>query len=226
MNYKTFLKILILIILNAISILSMAAQSTEPHLKIMTEKINCTDSGECSLSLGDGYPHILEACDSESALLEWNENKADTYLLTCDCRCTSHDNSGWTVKLQRPPEKTLVQRIELGKVSKIQAMREKPTLINDLINHHPLCSTIDDAMLNASVFISLAKQATNDKSIPYCFSVIYITDKYGILQAEQIKADGKKEKNNTTKETNHKVLRAIADTINKVQSNQIDFNPF
>ena len=141
----------------------------------------CNGSGECILALNHLYPPILEACETDSASLSWNLKRDGAYLLTCDCRCTSHDNSGWLIERRDSREDTVAYRMALGKTFTVRATQEIPASINDRVND-PLCGKINTDALDASVFISLYKYPTNRESASYCFAPLYIVDKHGAWQ--------------------------------------------
>ena len=146
----------------------------EPHALDVEGKAVCNFSGECSMDVGSEGKNILAACEAPRASISWNRKEKGVFLVACDCKCTSHDNTGWLIGGASVTGEREIQRLYLGKEFTVEALGKDPSSISDIMASHPLCEKVDVVKLRESVFVTLLKQPTNNQSAPYCFLPAYI----------------------------------------------------
>lgn len=139
----------------------------------------CNSSGECTLDVSNDLSALVEVCEAPRAALNWNEHRKGALLITCECECTAHENVGWLVLAGKKNSPIKIQRYTLGKTSTVSALLKKPKYISDFMASHPVCEDIEVQKVQASVFVSLAKQPTGDENHPYCFYPIYFIESEG-----------------------------------------------
>ncbi|MGY6086949.1 hypothetical protein ACWWU7_12690 [Stenotrophomonas sp. SM006] len=122
-----------------------------------------------SLRVEERSPVIKQLCKTEKVWLSWNNAVPSATLVTCDCGCTSHDNSGWLVEAQPEVGTFRVHRVSLGKVFSTTEFRRAGARIQDIVSSHPWCSGAKPSMPTNAVFATLVKQPTESGDEPYCF---------------------------------------------------------
>ncbi|MBK0011033.1 hypothetical protein [Stenotrophomonas sp. S41] len=123
-----------------------------------------------SLRIEERSPVIKQVCKTEKVWLSWNSAVPSATLVTCDCSCTSHDNSGWLVEEQPEFDSYRVHRVSLGKVFSPTEFRRAGARIQDIVSSHPWCSSAKPSMPTNAVFVTLVKQPTESGDEPYCFT--------------------------------------------------------
>lgn len=123
-----------------------------------------------SLRVEERSPVIKQLCKTEAVWLSWNSAVPNATLVTCDCSCTSHDNSGWLVEAQPDFDSYRVHRVSLGKVFSPTEFRRAGARIEDIVSSHPWCSVAKPSMPTNAVFATLVKQPTESGDDPYCFT--------------------------------------------------------
>ncbi|WP_155760134.1 hypothetical protein [Stenotrophomonas maltophilia] len=102
--------------------------------------------------------------------MSWNNAVPNATLVTCDCICTSHDNSGWLVETGLKDDVPRVRRVTLGKVSGVAEFNRYGERVPDTFASHPWCSGTKPKMPINAVFATLMKQPTKAGDAPYCFT--------------------------------------------------------
>ncbi|WP_153050305.1 hypothetical protein [Pseudomonas sp. MF4836] len=138
--------------------------------------VACNGSGECSVEITDLSVRLNKACESPRISMSWNKRAENLYLISCDCECTSHDNSGWIVQLDAVDRKPSAKNVPLGRDITIEKLESSSGEIHDIYSSHPMCEPIDRKALRNSIFASLFKQPTTIGANPYCYSVVYIVE--------------------------------------------------
>lgn len=113
---------------------------------------------------------IQKACGTEKVWLSWNNAVPGATLVTCDCDCTSHDNSGWLVETGLEDDVPRVRRVSLGKVSTVAELSRAGGRVPDTFISHPWCSGTKPKVPVNTVFATLAKQPNQHGDTPYCFT--------------------------------------------------------
>jgi hypothetical protein len=151
-------------------------KQTPPKLHPTMNKAVCNTTGECSIDVSDTAKNILLACETPKVSIAWNRARKNSFLIACDCECTSHDNTGWLIDTNIATGKQNIKELHLGKRYTVEALKHTTSNIPDIFNSHPLCEKIDNNTLNNSIFVTLIKQPTNNDAAPYCFSPAYIIE--------------------------------------------------
>lgn len=149
-----------------------------PIFPLVTEGA-CNTSGECSFDISDLSETILLACDAPRASISWNKKQSTSFLIACDCQCTSHDNVGWLIDMSNVVNHKKIQKLQVGKSFTKEALEKQAGNISDLVSSHPLCERVDKDKLIKSIFVSLIKESTKSESQPYCFSPLYVIPSQG-----------------------------------------------
>ncbi|WP_329850895.1 hypothetical protein [Stenotrophomonas pavanii] len=152
------------VLLAAIITLSAPAAGAETHVAAG----GATPQG--SLRVEERSPVIKQLCKTEKVWLSWNKAVPNATLVTCDCSCTSHDNSGWLVEAQPEVDTYRVHRVSLGKVFSPTELRRAGARIQDIVSSHPWCSAARPSVPTNAVFATLVKQPTESGDEPYCFT--------------------------------------------------------
>ncbi|NMX66883.1 hypothetical protein HBO15_05925 [Pseudomonas sp. WS 5111] len=160
----------------------LAVWAQEPHVLDIEGEAVCNFSGECSMDVGSEGKNILAACEAPRASISWNRKEKGVFLIACDCKCTSHDNTGWLIGGASVTGEREIQRLYLGKEFTVEALGKDPSSIFDIMASHPLCEKVDVVKLRESVFVTLLKQPTNNQSAPYCFLPAYIMNYRGSMK--------------------------------------------
>ena len=134
----------------------------------------CNRGGECSVEITALSVKLNKACESPRISMSWNKRAENLYLISCDCECTSHDNSGWIVQLEAVGRKPSAKNVPLGRGVTIEELERSSGKIHDIYSSHPMCEPIDRKTLRNSIFASLFKQPTTIGANSYCYSVVYI----------------------------------------------------
>nr|WP_164082155.1 hypothetical protein [Stenotrophomonas pavanii] len=152
------------VLLAAIITVSAPAAGAETHVAAD----GATPQG--SLRVEERSPVIKQLCKTEKVWLSWNKAVPNATLVTCDCSCTSHDNSGWLVEAQPEVDTYRVHRVSLGKVFSPTELRRAGARIQDIVSSHPWCSAARPSVPTNAVFATLVKQPTESGDEPYCFT--------------------------------------------------------
>jgi len=152
------------VLLAAIIAVSASAADAETHVAAD----GATPQG--SLRVEERSSVIKQLCKTEIVWLSWNNAVPNATLVTCDCSCTSHDNSGWLVEWEPGDDTYRVHRVSLGKVFSPTEFRRAGARIQDIVSSHPWCSGAKPSMPKNAVFATLAKQPTESGDEPYCFT--------------------------------------------------------
>ncbi|MDT3455867.1 hypothetical protein [Stenotrophomonas pavanii] len=152
------------VLLAAIITVSAPAAGAETHVAAG----GATPQG--SLRVEERSPAIKQLCKTEKVWLSWNKAVPNATLVTCDCSCTSHDNSGWLVEAQPEVDTYRVHRVSLGKVFSPTELRRAGARIQDIVSSHPWCSAARPSVPTNAVFATLVKQPTESGDEPYCFT--------------------------------------------------------
>lgn len=139
----------------------------------VNEKDYCNNFGECSRAV-DGAAELLEWCETSSAMIAWNYKRKGAFLVSCDCKCTSHDNVGWIVDRDVRTGEQVVRKLQVGKQSTVESVRRSSGLVSDGFSEYPYCSAINSKSLSGSMFVTLLKEPTGSDVSPYCFYPAYI----------------------------------------------------
>lgn len=151
-------------------------RQTPQKLHSSMSKAVCNTTGECSIDVSDTAKNILLACETPKVSIAWNRARKNSFLIACDCECTSHDNTGWLIDTNIATGKQNIQELYLGKSYTMEALKHTTSKIPDIFDSHPLCEKIDNDALDKSFFLTLIKQPTNNDTEPYCFSPAYIIE--------------------------------------------------
>ena len=132
----------------------------------------CAGSGCAELRLDSDIGFAL--CP-DGALSVARDAASSSTLVICDCRCTSHDNTGWVVLNDGSSGVRSVVPIFPGMMASPEmfSANTSPT-INDLVVGVPMCTPVDRAQLKQSTFITLSKRPSESTEFPYCFDPLYI----------------------------------------------------
>jgi hypothetical protein len=149
-----------------------------------TPEAVCNNQGECSLDLSDVAVDSTELCDAPSAWISWNTKHKGIYFISCECDCTSHDNSGWLVSFNSSPNPPSVQKVTLGKRYTLEKFHKAPSMIVDILAPHLMCEASDPEKWGASIFVSLIKRPTDKLKNPYCFYPAYILFRNGSITVQ------------------------------------------
>lgn len=152
------------VLLAAIITVSAPAAGAETHVAAG----GATPQGR--LRVEERSPVIKQLCKTEKVWLSWNKAVPNATLVTCDCSCTSHDNSGWLVEAQPEVDTYRVHRVSLGKVFSPTELRRAGARIQDIVSSHPWCSAARPSVPTNAVFATLVKQPTESGDEPYCFT--------------------------------------------------------
>ncbi|MBN7838075.1 hypothetical protein J0L40_09935 [Stenotrophomonas maltophilia] len=152
------------VLLAAIITVSAPAAGAETHVAA------CGATPQGSLRVEERSPVIKQLCKTEKVWLSWNKAVPNATLVTCDCSCTSHDNSGWLVEAQPEVDTYRVHRVSLGKVFSPTELRRAGARIQDIVSSHPWCSAARPSVPTNAVFATLVKQPTESGDEPYCFT--------------------------------------------------------
>ncbi|HHA2973690.1 TPA: hypothetical protein ACOFD8_001009 [Stenotrophomonas maltophilia] len=152
------------VLLAAIITVSASAANVEAH--VAADGV----APQGSLRVEGRSPVIKQLCKTETVWLSWNNAVPNATLVTCDCSCTSHDNSGWLVEAQPEDDTYRIHRVSLGKVSSPTEFRRAGVRIQDIFSSHPWCSAVKPSMPTNAVFATLVKQPTESRDEPYCFT--------------------------------------------------------
>lgn len=215
-----FKKIRALIAIIGLVLLSQFALSNErqvvSNISVLTNDAICNASGECTMDISDSAPNILQACDTSKASLQWNSKRSGAFLVTCDCQCTSYDNTGWIIDLKTSINERRVQKIYLGKDFTIESLSQRPHRIYDVFSSNSFCESVGNELLKKSIFVSLMKKPTNRDVDPYCVFPVYIVEDGGYLRARTSSDGGKGEELFSIDESDSLVGVEIINYIKKV----------
>lgn len=150
------------VILAAIIAVSASSPDAEAHMAAGGA------APQGSLRVEERSSVIKQLCRTEKVWLSWNNAVPNATLVTCDCSCTTHDNSGWLVEAQPEDDTYRVHRVSLGKVSSPTEFRRASVRIQDIVSSHPWCSVAKPSMPTNAVFATLVKQPTGSGDEPYC----------------------------------------------------------
>lgn len=216
-----FKKILALIASIGLVLLNQFVLSNErqvvSNISILTNDAICNASGECTMDISDSAPNILQICDTSKAYLQWNSKRSGAFLVTCDCQCTSYDNTGWIIDLKTSINERRVQKVYLGKEFTIERLNSRPHRIYDFFSSHSFCESVGNERLEKSIFVSLMKKPTNRDVDPYCFFPVYIVEDGGYLGARTSRDRGRDEEFLRIDESDFLVGVEIINHINKLQ---------
>ena len=103
------------------------------HVWADAGKLGCDpDSNVCTVASVDNY------CGSgEVAKTRW-DMRSDQYVLSCECNCTSQENSFW---LMNKPDHFSVALVEASKVLTAAEFDKNKTGVSDIFGLVPYCST-------------------------------------------------------------------------------------
>lgn len=159
------------------SLASACAQGAEADpaaLNVETQAVEDCAGSDC-FDPGFGSDVGLALCPEGEIVVESNVASSSS-LVVCDCKCTSHDNTGWIVWTDEASAKQSVVPIYPGKlVSPDTFSASTSPVIRDQLWHVEMCVSVDRAQLDQSDFITLVKRLTNSDDSPYCFDPLYIT---------------------------------------------------
>ena len=182
--YKNMVRTMVVVGFYALScvVFSSSVQAMPSNPALMNEAA-CNSSGECAMDISGMAKNIFLACESSKVSVSWNHRRQGSFLIACDCECTSHDNIGWLVDLPPIAGTKKIQKLYLGKRVTVELLKKAPRRISDIFSSHPLCEKIDTEKLKSSVFVSLIKQPENSEVAPYCFSPVYVIGNKKTLEA-------------------------------------------
>lgn len=130
--------------------------------------------GDCAEPARDGNVDLALCPEGKIAVA--HNAASSSSLVVCDCRCTSHDNTGWIVWTEGPSAAQLAVEIYSGKlVSPDVFSATASPLIRDLLSDVQMCAPIDRAQLGRSDFTTLVKRPSDSVDFPYCFDLLYIS---------------------------------------------------
>lgn len=180
-----------------------------------TPEAVCNNQGECSLDLSDVGVDSAALCDAPTAWISWNTKQKGIYLISCECDCTSHDNSGWLVSFNSDPNPPSVQKVRLGKRNTLETLHKAPSRVPDILASHLMCEASDPEKLSASIFVSLIKRPTDELGAPYCFYPAYIVARDGLINVESNDRDDDYGKRLYESEDNLETKKRLIDIIQK-----------
>lgn len=149
----------------------------------------CNQDGECIRALDNNTKTIFEQCETDRVTIAWNREYEDAYLISCDCQCTSHDNTGWMVSSITGASSPNITRVALGKSATVAEIKSEPSMIKDIMSSFPLCEKPIRSKPADSIFVTLIKSPTGEENPPYCFSPAYIVNGPQGLEIRPVNAD-------------------------------------
>lgn len=129
------------------------------HVWADAGKLGCDpDSNVCTVASVDNY------CGSgEVAKTRW-DMRSDQYVLSCECNCTSQENSFW---LMNKPDHFSVALVEASKVLTAAEFDKNKTGVSDIFGLVPYCST---SQASQGALLILNKIPSPDGAPqPYCY---------------------------------------------------------
>lgn len=132
-----------------------------PHIAIADheENIKCKKDGLCYFSFKST---ICPTNLSSSIRLDLRTN---TYLVMCECNCTSQDNYGWIAR--RSSTQFYIQEVLASKIIRRSDIIAFNNQIPDLFGPTPLCETLDAA--TDLVILDKIPSPGLNPSPPYCY---------------------------------------------------------
>lgn len=124
-------------------------------------KLTCDpDTNICDVNVAGNY------CSSgEVANTRW-DIRTDQYVLSCECDCTSQENTFWLVGVA---DGFSVKTVDASKVVNFTELQKNHSGVPDIFGLVPYCST---PRKSDSALIKLRKMPTSDGAPqPYCYSV-------------------------------------------------------
>lgn len=154
----------------------------------------CTRSAEADPGMRNETSAAVESCGStDCSVPNWDHDvslglcpdgeivvahnaASSSSLIVCDCKCSSHDNTGWIVWTDEASTVQKVVQIRPGKLVSpdIFATTVSP-VIRDRLADVRMCAPVDRMQMDQSDFTTLMKRPTNLEEFPYCFDPFYIS---------------------------------------------------
>jgi hypothetical protein len=131
------------------------------HVWADAGKLNCDpDTNVCTVASVDNYCGLGEA-----ARTRW-DMRSDQYVLSCECNCTSQENTFWLVN---KPDNFSVALIEASKVLGSAEFEKNKVGVSDVFGLVPYCSMSPNSQ---GALVRLRKMPSPDgASQPYCYTV-------------------------------------------------------
>ncbi|WP_346841743.1 bacterial transcriptional activator domain-containing protein [Metapseudomonas otitidis] len=122
-------------------------------------EITCSPNGDCTFSAEHHFcpPNLLS-----NIRLDLDSN---TYLIMCECNCTSQDNYGWIAR--RSSTQLYIQEVLASKIIRRSDIIAFNNQIPDLFGPTPLCETLDAA--TELVILDKVPSPGLNPSPPYCY---------------------------------------------------------
>jgi hypothetical protein len=134
---------------------------TSSHINAQeTNALHCKDNFSCEV------PENSSFCSADySSKLEW-DSMSDTYILSCNCDCTSQENNGWIAKKN-------TTGLTIYKTSASLVLRNTDIinwngLIPGAFGPSPLCSKIDAGPYDLLSLTKVPSEGADPKP-PYCY---------------------------------------------------------
>lgn len=132
-----------------------------PHIAIADneENIKCKQDGLCY------FPFKSTICPTDLPSSIRLDLRTNTYLVMCECNCTSQDNYGWIAR--RSSTQFYIQEVLASKIIRGSDIIAFNNQIPDLFGPTPLCETLDAA--TDLVILDKIPSPGLNPSPPYCY---------------------------------------------------------
>lgn len=132
-----------------------------PHIAIadQEENIKCKQDGLCY------FPFKSTICPTDLPSSIRLDLRTNTYLVMCECNCTSQDNYGWIAR--RSSTQLYIQEVLASKIIRRSDIIAFNNQIPDLFGPTPLCETLDAA--TELVILDKIPSPGLNPSPPYCY---------------------------------------------------------
>ncbi|MCO6060482.1 hypothetical protein NG726_27995 [Pseudomonas sp. MOB-449] len=133
--YRILISYIAISLLTTFSATASAKTSHSAGKNLENAHTICNAAGECIWDVSEKSREIMLACETPRASMAWNKKREGAFLITCDCGCTSHDNTGWIVDLTASDQARKVQQVPLGKEATIEMLGSAPKKLT-IHTHH------------------------------------------------------------------------------------------
>jgi hypothetical protein len=142
--------------LKLISILSLLANQNI----YADDEMNCQKDFLCQLPVDQSFCEV-----GYTPSMTW-DSLTDTYILNCNCNCTSQENNGWII--EKKSNSLAVHKTTASLIARKSSITEWNELIPGDFGPSPLCSTVK---ANSHDLVSLTKVPANgpNPTPPYCY---------------------------------------------------------
>ncbi|WP_018927454.1 tetratricopeptide repeat protein [Pseudomonas umsongensis] len=119
-----------------------------------------SDSNMCTVLVAESY-----CGGGETPKTKWDIRTGE-YILSCECNCTSQENTFWLVS---GANKEFVKKVETSKIVSTIDLRKNKDGVPDVFGLVPYCTTVH---VVSDKLVSLQKiPSANNSQHPYCYEV-------------------------------------------------------